>query len=187
MSKIDKTPNERPYALSHDRDRRRRGETVPPPIDEERDTDEITSPIDLLLNEDIQQDSDPVERLRRDSRDPYSLIYNLAEALTEEKKRERSSDKARADQLMQILDRAPNRAALELQDDVAQLKATEAKRAKGRRWLLGVTGTVLVAALGALLTGIGLMISKAEHEGENRAEMQRLKQDVQLLLTKGIP
>lgn len=168
---------------------RRRAALAPPsgvPMigDIEPDTGEVTSPIQLLLPEDVAPDAHEraVDRLRRDSRDPYALIYNLAEALTKKKRDDLSANKARADQLLEILDRAPNKAAIDLQDDVAALRRDAASRSSWRRWLMGIAGAVLVAALGALGTGIGLMRSSAEQEGETKIRLMRLEQDVQQLL-----
>jgi hypothetical protein len=151
------TPGERP---SH----RRARDTIAPP-DDDGDTDEITSPVDLLLDDDVKDD-DAVERLRRDSRDPYALIYNLSEAVTREKRRN---------------------AARVLHAKVAKLVEESDRRAKERKWLLGVVGTVLVIALGALGTGVQLMISKAEREGKNEIRLDRAEQDIQKLLSKGLP
>lgn len=131
-----------------------------------RDGD-ITSPVERLFEHDLgPEDRKIVERMRHHADDPYAMLYK----------------QVKAEYLHRVEEEKSN-----VKTDVEMLKAIEAKRASHRKWLLGIAGTVLVFALGALGTGIGLMIARAEQEGEYRTRLQRNEQDIQHLLNKGTP
>jgi hypothetical protein len=132
--------------------------------------------------DDLQQ----MHRLRRVSPDPYvgqmkslKLIRQLRGELRRLTTEERSNNQARADQLLELLNRPPDAALREAIDPLAdRIKELESSY-KTARWVLG---TILTLALGSLMTGIGVLWTRAEHEGETNVRIERLQSDVQLLL-----
>lgn len=147
-----------------------------------RDRDEITEPIDLLLDSELEpDDASIVERLRRDSQDPYEMILKLAKSQRKQKVKEQSG----LTQLESAVVQAIQYQERAMRDVLARVGGLEVKVAESQRpwkWLRAIAGALLIPALGAIITGMGLMLSRSEHEGESTIRMQRMESDVQELL-----
>lgn len=130
----------------------------------ERDTD----PIDLLLVEELEpEDHARVERLRRDSRDPYIQLWNLAKATVRRTRSEERSSREMADAVS---------TAIAEQGKVLGALQTDARVVK---WIGGILAPIILAVLawGALR-----VLAQAESGGETRIKIQRLEQDMQRCL-----
>jgi hypothetical protein len=137
--------------------------------------DAVTAPLDLLLDSDLEpDDTAAINRLRRDSSDPYEQLWRLTKGFTREKERERSASRQIEGAVI---------AAIKSHDDTMVAMRSDLRDLQ-RSWKSArlVVGIVLTTAIGSLGTGIGLMLSRASDDGAAHSRMQRLEQDVQQLL-----
>jgi hypothetical protein len=146
--------------------------------DDDEDTGEITSPVELLLETDLEpEDVQVVERLRRDSQDPYEMILKVAKVQRRDRVRARKEKSGVGELGQQVANAINSQAAA-----TRILQAKVEKLEKPWSWLRAIAMVLLIPALGAIVTGVGLMVSHAKDDGENKAIQQRLQQDVQQLL-----
>jgi len=147
-----------------------------PEIDDPADT---TSPFDLFKPERMERHrrrGDSVvalaQRLREERPDPYDLLAQLAFEHIDAKEKDRSANSELEKQFKAFLAQQPGGVEFE-----------NIKRTIGLwKW---VGGAILTFALGSAGLGVAALWSRAVYEGETRAVIERLKSDVQQLLSGG--
>lgn len=174
----DTPPLRRRFQTSNDRDAAaRRSQPRMDGVPTQHDPEDTTNPYDLFepTRPRRRRVSDSVlelaTKLRRDAPDPYDLIAAMAFELTHAKEQDRSANQALEEQLSGFLKQQPGGKEF---DDL--------KRKMGIAQWLG--GLVLAAAIGSLGLGVSALRSQAIHEGELNVTIERLKQDVQQLLSR---
>jgi hypothetical protein len=162
---------------------------VAPEQEEGSDTGPVATMEAIELDaDDLQQ----VDRLRRDSPNPYVALYKLtklnrqlrhevrtlrtdAEAFD---RREQSNNQERADQILELLNRPPHEDVAEMQRDMSRLASTLSKLEREfapirsfSKWALGVAGAAALAiAIFLYQRGFG--------EGGNSVRMELLEKTV---------
>lgn len=189
MNDEDETPRLRRRIQSgEDRDLARRKQlrsnplgvpvTKPEP-DGYPDEIEHTKPWDFLDRDELSADElEVLENSRRKGDDPVifrDIVKIMARAMRKELD-ERSEERRQLGSVREILGRPTGAVVTTLQTDIADLK-------RDSRLLKWVAGGVLTLALGSAGMGFGALWSRAAHEGAAAADMQRLKDDVQKLLS----
>lgn len=116
---------------------------------------EVTSPIEILLDRELEPDDiEHVRRLRRDSDDPYAMLLKLAKRQVAKEQEERSNNQERATQLLAILNRPPDEATRQLVE----------KRTKGAKWSVRITWAAVVIIAGVAVDVADRIWNRSEHE-----------------------
>lgn len=160
--------------------------------------DDWSSPIDLYERAPNDAEAEIVKRLRRDSDVQKLMEYvgKLAHRIDKQRQDERSGNEARANQLLELLNRPPNEVTVKLRSEVVALRgeisslrgeitelhesnnslhrevdATKRFR-KASLWALGLVATV---ALGGLGTAIKGLYDRGYGEGADAVRIQQLE------------
>jgi hypothetical protein len=116
---------------------------------------EVTSPIEILLDHELEADDlEHVRRLRRDSDDPYAMLLKLAKRQVAKEREERSNNQERATQLLAILNRPPDEATRQLVE----------KRTKGAKWSVRITWAAVIIIAGVAVDVADRIWNRSEHE-----------------------
>jgi hypothetical protein len=116
---------------------------------------EVTSPIEILLDRELEPDDiEHVRRLRRDSDDPYAMLLKLAKRQVAKEQEERSNNQERATQLLAILNRPPDEATRRLVES----------RTKGAKWSIRLTWAAVVIIAGVAVDVADRIWNRSEHE-----------------------
>jgi hypothetical protein len=169
-------------------------ELTAPGVSPEIDEHEITSPYDLLERPPTPAVIDTIRRSRRNSDDPATFgdVAKLADALTEARRKEKSNNEERANQLIELLGRPPHEDVVRLQTDVHALECdvAEIKSAVSiavisvealTRWWKPIRAVLIflaIAALGAVGFFVDQIMSHAESKGEATIRIEHLEHSI---------
>jgi hypothetical protein len=150
---------------------------------------EITEPWALLERGLDAQDLEHVQRLRRDSDDPYALAYRLSKEIARIKAEDLSAQRTQANQLLELIAHPPHQATTKLQADVASLECdiNEIKESVATavisvealtRWWKPIRATLIFLAVAAL-GGVGFFVHEildgAQSKGETQIRIDHLE------------
>lgn len=156
------------------------------PVTEDADTGPIAMLDSVELDDD---DFRLVNRLRRDTPDPYTLVLKvvklnrqLRHELVALQSEEKSNNEARANQLLELLSRPPHEDVSALQRQVAELRKQQATARKAAWWLIGA----LIGSLGgSVIYVVDKISSGAERTGawgeqlrEHDRALRAVEQDI---------
>lgn len=149
------------------------------------DTDETTSPFALLEREPDADELELIRRSRYEAGDPVPM-REFAKALRRLDKLvrdEKSNNRERANQLLDLLNRPPNELTAKLQETVIELRADMSKIkevvATVRKALLWVA----LAAIGSLGTVGGFLYFRGFGEGESKIRLDHIEKSIDELRT----
>jgi hypothetical protein len=157
-----------------ERDRHRRTWVRGVPVVRPEPADEVTAPLELLLNGQLDVDDyAQIEALRRSADDPYVLVMNLAKAISRHRDKERSGSREIEAKVIKTIG-----------DQAARLASLEADNAETKR-KLGFAQKVAAGAIAIAIASAGGLISKiwdrAGDEREATVERRYMKDDIDRL------
>lgn len=137
------------------------------PVD---DIVDVTSPVDLLSREPDDEEMEIIRRSQYEPGDPV-VMRDFAKALNRLNKLvrdERSNNRERADQLLELLNKPPGGETAKLRDEVKDLN----RDMKVIKW---AAGAAIAAALGSLASVVTRIWDRAEREGETTIRLQHIE------------
>ncbi|MGE5803374.1 MAG: hypothetical protein ACM358_14100 [Gemmatimonadota bacterium] len=201
-------PTPKPYRMTDsERDARRHGRQWPRgvPVVRPEPSDEVTAPIELLLNgaPDVE-DYAQIEALRRSEADLHRLVLNLAKALARYRGEERSGSKAIEKQVIAAIDETQRQLgelasrvdAAAARAEVATIRTELGERhteTKGSihenlskllgtrstaRWLLGIALTAALSSVTFVVASIRSSGADAIRLGRNERDIEQCQQDI---------
>lgn len=142
---------------------------------------EVTEPWDLLDRDLDPIDREHVDRMRRDSDDPYRLVYSLSKELTRLKREDLSAQREQANQILQLIKHPPHEAVTKLQEQVADLERDISPIRRATKWAAGSVLAIAVAC-GAFLYSRGATEERAKARIETlERAVEDLHKDIRAL------
>lgn len=141
---------------------------MPPPMDES------TAPLELLLNGSLTpEDYAQIETLKRASYDEYTMLLNLAKAMSGKIKSDQSGSKELADQVAKaVKDQSDRLVAVEKDNAAIKGKLT---------WAQGIAGGAIALALASAGGLVSKIWDRAGDEREAKVERRYMQQDIDWL------
>lgn len=165
-----------------ERERHRRKWASGVPVVRPEPADEVTAPIELLLNGQLDVDDyAQVEALRRSADDVYVLMLNLARAISRHRDKEKSGQKEIEKQVVAAIDKQARQMA-DLSAQVADVAGRNAsvegtiKSVKGIGWKAAVA--VVTALVGSAAAIIATLQAKAERDGIMIERVLTIQRDI---------
>jgi len=143
--------------------------------------DEVTAPIALLINGQLETDDyAQIEALRRSTDDPYVLLMNLAKAMSRHRDKEQSSSRGIEKQVLAAIEEQ-SKNTTEMANRISNLETDgrETKRKLGFAQKVAAGAiTIAIAAAGGLLSKIW---DRAGDEREAKVKQVYMQQDIDRL------
>jgi hypothetical protein len=151
-------------------------------------SDEVTAPIELLLNGQLDADDyAQAERLRRSSDDPYVLLLNLARAVTRHREKERSGSKDVEKQVVAAISEQARQmsllvarvtAAEQKHIDTAREQSDRLTKVEGR-WKLAdkVIWMVVIATVGSVVAVGNAIWNRSAKETETEYRLRAVEKE----------
>jgi hypothetical protein len=173
-----------------ERERHRRAWVRGVPVVRPEPDDEITAPLELLLNGQLDVDDyAQVEALRRSSDDVYVLLLNLARAISRHRDKDRSGSKEVERQVLAAIEKQSSEmAALAAQISTIENKSRDAEREQNDRltrvegrWKLAdkVIWMVVVATIGSVVAVGNAIWNRSAKETEMEFRMRSVEKERQ--------
>jgi hypothetical protein len=163
------------------RERHRRSGVRGVPVVRPDPNDEVTAPLELLLNGQLDGDDyRQIEALRQSADDVYVLLMNVAKAISRHRDKDRSGSKAVETQVAQAIDEAGKQLTV-VCDRLTDLEgeSKETKRKLGFAQKIAATAITLALAAGGGL--ISKIWDRAGDEREARVRATYMQQDIDRL------
>jgi hypothetical protein len=140
------------------------------------DIGEVTSPIDMLARGLSDSEAEIIRRSRYAADDPVPMreFVKALDRLNQLVREERSNNRERADQLLELLNRPPDEKTAKLRDEVRDIT----RDLKLFKWAAGVA---FATALGSLASVVTRIWDRAEREGETSIRLQHIESAIERL------
>lgn len=164
-----------------ERDRHRRSWARGVPVVRPEPSEEVTAPLELLLNGKLDVDDyAQIEALRRSADDPYVLVMNLAKAMSRHRQKEESASSEIENKVVKAIEAQAKEAAAQS----ARIAALESDNVETKR-KLGFAQKVAAGAIAIAVASAGGLLSKiwdrAGDEREATVERRYMKDDIDRL------